>query len=55
MISTLFCLDHKCAVPGSKKVLVLDYGNMKNAWQVSMVKDIAELHFAGMPGSVVVG
>ena len=51
MISTLFCLDHVCAVPGSKKVLVLD-GNMKNARQVSMVKDVAELHFAGMPSSL---
>ena len=44
-----------CAVPGSKKVLVLDYGNVKNAWQVSMVKEVAELHFAGMAESVVVG
>ena len=56
MISTFFCLDYVCAVPGNMKVLVVsDYGNMKNAREVSIVKDVAELHFAEMPGSVVVG
>ena len=46
--------DHVCVSPGCKITLVLD-GNMKNARQVSMVKDVAQLHFLGMPGAVVVG
>ena len=39
---------------GCEKVLVLD-GNMKNARQVCMLKQVGQLHFSGMPGSVVVG
>lgn len=35
-------------------MLVLD-GNMKNARQVCMVKDVAELHFSAINGSIVVG
>ena len=35
-------------------MLVLD-GNMKNARQVCSCKDIGELHYAGMEGTVVVG
>lgn len=49
-----FHLDHICGAPGCKTVLVLD-GNMKNARQVCMVKDIGELHFSNMTGSIVVG
>lgn len=46
--------DHTCEAPGCKTVLVLD-GNMKNARQVCMVKDIGELHFSNMVGSILVG
>lgn len=46
--------DHVCESPGCKSTLVLD-GNMKNACQVCMMKDVAQLHFPGMPGVVVVG
>jgi len=35
-------------------MLVLD-GNMKNARQVCMVKDVAELRFSAINGSIVVG
>ena len=35
-------------------MLVLD-GNMKNARQVSSCRDVGELNFAGMDGSVVIG
>ena len=44
--------DHVCESPGCKSTL---YGNMKNASQVCIVKDVAQLHFPGMPGAVVVG
>lgn len=43
----IYLLEHGCTVPGSKKVLVAD-GNVKNSRQV------AHLHFGGMPGSLVV-
>ena len=46
--------DHTCDKPGSHSVLVLD-GNMKNARQVCGCRDVGELKFAGMNGSVVVG
>lgn len=46
--------DHICESPGCKSMLVLD-GNMKNARQVCMVKDVAELHFSAINGSIVVG
>ena len=35
-------------------MLVLD-GNMKNARQVCVLKDVAELHFSAINGSIVVG
>ena len=41
-------------ISGCKKVLVLD-GNMKNARQVCMLKEVGELHFCAVPGSLVVG
>lgn len=47
-------IDHICESPGCKSMLVLD-GNMKNARQVCMVKDVAELHFSAINGSIVVG
>lgn len=46
--------DHTCEAPGCRTVLVLD-GNMKNARQVCMVKDIGELHFSNMIGSILIG
>ncbi|XP_044174053.1 uncharacterized protein LOC114970138 isoform X3 [Acropora millepora] len=45
---------HSCEVPGCNDVLVLD-GNMKNARQVCSCRDIGELQYAGMEGTVVVG
>ena len=47
-------MDHICETAGCKTMLVLD-GNMKNARQVCMVKDVAELHFSSISGSIVVG
>ena len=47
-------IDHICETPGCKTMVVLD-GNMKNARQVCMVKDVAELRFSAMDGSIVVG
>ena len=47
-------IDHSCDKPGCHSVLVLD-GNMKNARQVCGCRDVGELKFAGMNGSVVVG
>ena len=47
-------IDHICETAGCKTMLVLD-GNMKNARQVCMVKDVAELHFSSISGSIVVG
>lgn len=41
-------------MPGCNDVLVLD-GNMKNARQVCSCRDIGELQYAGMEGTVVVG
>ena len=38
--------DHVCESPGC--TLVVD-GNMKNTCQVGIVKDVAQLHFTGMP------
>ena len=46
--------DHVSESSGCKSTLVWD-GNMKNAGQVCIVKDVAQLHFPGMPGAVVVG
>ncbi len=43
-----------CDIPGCRNVLVID-GNMKNARQVCSCKNIAQLNFDGMDGSVVVG
>ena len=45
---------HACSQPGCQSVLVLD-GNMKNARQVCACRDVGELKFAGMNGSIVVG
>ena len=47
-----FTADHTCNQPGCESVLVLD-GNMKNARQVCSCRDVGELKFAGMDGSVV--
>ena len=47
-------IDHICETPGCKTMVVLD-SNMKNARQVCMVKDVAELRFSAMDGSIVVG
>ena len=41
-------------MPGCESVLELD-GNMKNARQVWSCRDVGELKFAGMDGSVVTG
>ena len=49
-----FLPGHSCEVPGCNNVLVLD-GKMKNASQVCSCKDIGELQYAGMEGTVVVG
>ena len=46
--------DHLCDTPGCGSVLVLD-GNMKNCRQICACRDIGELKFAGLEGSVVVG
>ena len=46
--------DHTCDKPGCCSVLVLK-GNMKNALQVCVCRDVGELKFAEMNGSVVVG
>ncbi|CAB3997256.1 Hypothetical predicted protein [Paramuricea clavata] len=46
--------DHVCDVPGCKDVLVLD-GNMKNARQVCSCRNIGELYFDGMKGTIVIG
>ena len=43
-----------CNKPGCESVLELD-GNMKNARQVWSCRDVGELKFAGMDGSVVTG
>lgn len=45
---------HVCDTPGCGSVLVLD-GNMKNCRQVCACRDIGELKFAALQGSVVVG
>ena len=50
----IFLQGHSCDAPGCRSVLVMD-GNMKNARQVCMVKDIGELHFPGACGSIIVG
>lgn len=46
--------DHLCDTPGCGTVLVLD-GNMKNCRQVCACRDIGELKFDGLQGTVVVG
>lgn len=46
--------DHVCENPGCKSTLVLDE-NIKNTCQVCMVKNVAQLHFPGMPGAVAIG
>ena len=47
-------IGHICNVAGCKTVLVVD-GNMKNSRQVCMLKDVGQLSFSTIPGSVVVG
>ena len=49
-----FTTDHTCNKPGCESVLVLD-GNMTNARQACCCRDVGELKFAGMNGSVVIG
>ena len=49
-----FTTDHTCNKPGCESVLVLD-GSMENAQQVCSCRDVGELKFAGMDGSVVIG
>lgn len=46
--------DHVCDVPGCNSVLVMD-GNMKNARQVCLCKNVGQLQFSGLHGTVVVG
>ena len=46
--------DHTCSVAGCKTVIVIDV-NMKNARQVCSCADVGELHFDGIPGSILVG
>lgn len=48
------CSDHLCETPGCKNVLISD-GNMKNARQVCMLKDVGQLQFQGIDGAIVVG
>lgn len=50
----VYCSDHACDVPGCKTVLVLD-GNMKNAREVCLCKNVGELKFSDLKGSVVIG
>lgn len=46
--------DHVCDTPQCGSVLVLD-GNMKNCGQVCTCRDIGELKFATLQGTVIVG
>ena len=50
----LYNLGHVCETPGCRNVIVVD-GNMKNARQVCACRDVGELHFTGMNGSITVG
>lgn len=50
----LIISEHVCDIPGCQTVLVLD-GNMKNARQVCSCKDIGQLMFPGMNGTISVG
>ncbi|KAK3733841.1 hypothetical protein QZH41_008639, partial [Actinostola sp. cb2023] len=45
---------HCCNTKGCENVLVLD-GNMKNARQVCSCKNVSQLEFEGMDGSITVG
>ena len=50
-----FTTDHTCNKPGCESVLDVLDGDMKNARQVCSCRDMGELKFAGMDGSVVIG
>ena len=47
-------LEHVCDIPGCSSVIVVD-GNMKNARQVCGCKEVGELYYPGMNGSIMVG
>ena len=47
-------IDHLCNTPGCDSVVVID-GNMKNARQVCSCKNVSELEFDGLEGSISTG